>query len=896
MLALVIGNSEYQGISSLTNAGRDAQLISSTLAEIGVDSAITRFDLTRAEMSRTVNEFFRAMSRYDVGFVYYAGHGMQDEYGENYLVPVDFGTESSSDLYSEGFDTERIFRGCSRLRDKAFVFFLDACRNNPYPSDYRSSGSGLGEPEVPSEGVLVGFSTESGKVAGDYAEQSNGHYASALSEMLKVPNMKAEDILKEVGTIVRDKSDRKQSPEWWGNLSGSVIFNFDAAQYEVQLAELQNSLIVKIHEYFDSVDIFKEKWAGRSLPLEFIGLASRLRAFGQEHILRGQLKLARQAHFYALVLDFYIANFQGDVFSDSKQTVDFLNGTDVELLFRENQDSMRIFGIRSDIDLDLYISYCCLRLYPESKYASLFVSRFLNDLWLEDDVTWAVGISSWSFIFPQCKWQEREFHFFPAAHHFKIEGDSIAMWAQKAYPEVSGLSIGTRIKSIIVDGDTVDDLWNGISTPIELVLEGGDGHTVKLEPQPGFVLRNGAFVQSRSREQYLKRYRNATDDLAEVEIKEWHYLYSDSLEHPAFYDLLPMQAMYVSANNWSIGLGECNGFQPEVSETSWAMFRSELRLLEEWEGPYNHVWGALFKRFDASCNELLFQRKDFLKKNWRIIKKELLHGAEYLIQLLEDNDFYCGEVSWDMGSGSETKISLGGTSWALAAAIEEHMKEGENNDQLLLSSANDLVASINKASIDQDTSPSTYLIDLLNYNHLFAEREELEQPSRAIEILTSLLDEVVFVYRPYKSDATIRLIDHPFLKSGRFSLLPTGDSKALVNFFYSFGTWSKIYAPGYYKPVQYAVEIISQANHDGWEVQQRQEVLKSIGPIIENWQASANQYWARERSVDGQTERVQKISSLVELVRNGNEMELEWYDNFQRNHTVFLDLVGVDEK
>ena len=208
------------------------------------------------------------------------------------------------------FPTQKFF-GLLEAEEKAFVFFLDACRNNPYPSDYRSSGSGLGEPEVPSEGVLVGFSTESGKVAGDYVEESNGHYAMALSQMLKVPNMKAEDILKEVGSIVRDKSDRKQSPEWWGNLSGSVIFNFDAEQYQVQLTELQSSVISDVNSYFESVDVFREILLGNPLPSDFIGLSSRLRTYSEEHLRRGQLKLTRQAHLYSLIIGFLCETIRG---------------------------------------------------------------------------------------------------------------------------------------------------------------------------------------------------------------------------------------------------------------------------------------------------------------------------------------------------------------------------------------------------------------------------------------------------------------------------------------------------------------------------------------------------------------------------------------------------------
>ena len=897
MLALVIGNSEYQGISSLTNAGRDAQLISSTLAEIGVDSAITRFDLTRAEMSRTVNEFFRAMSRYDVGFVYYAGHGMQDEYGENYLVPVDFGTESSSDLYSEGFDTERIFRGCSRLRDKAFVFFLDACRNNPYPSDYRSSGSGLGEPEVPSEGVLVGFSTESGKVAGDYAEQSNGHYASALSEMLKVPNMKAEDILKEVGTIVRDKSDRKQSPEWWGNLSGSVIFNFDAEQYEVQISQLQEVIINDVNSYFKSTNPCSKYHVDEefTLPPQYFGLGSKLRSFSEEHASRGQMKLARQAELYALIVDWHWFNIHGEIFPDSKLTIEFLRQSNKKSIFDENPALSEVFRIKSKVDLEVFLAFASIRLYPDHPDSGAFVKVLNDNLWLEDDLTWAVGASCLGYSIAQIN-SSSALSMLPESHHIEIEADTISYLISKAYPKLSGLYVGQRVKNVVIDGDTITEIPDHIISPITVVLEGEESEFT-LMPNPGFVLRDSIFIPTRSREDYLRRYGKASERLAYAEIEEWR---SADLQGEKFHDLLPYQAVYITQFNWYRAIqNQCHGGDPEVSEILWSNFMNELSLFSEYRQLggelLSGLWMLLFERFDHSCNQLLFLDEDFMQKKSREIEKGLFGGAKFLSQLHTELGDYSGEYNIELDGWGEAKLALGGTMWALAAGLERTALFSKSPESCV-SAATSLSQLANKRSIDENTSPSTYLVDYANYISYLSSRELSSGSDEAIENVTVFLQELVYVFAPYPDDETERTIDHPLFAKGRYDLLVTKDPRMLTDFFRAFGNWAKIYVPGYYRPVQYTFNILDRVDFSKWIEIEKKEVLVSIGAVVDNWQAQSNQYWAKKGSIDVLADREKEITRLINRIKNGSDIELEWYDNFQRNYNVLLDIVGAEEK
>ena len=85
-LALVIGNSNYDSIAKLANPVNDAKLIARTLDSLDFE-VILATDLDKNDFMSKVVEFGKKRADYDVGFVYYAGHGVQIN-GENYLLPT----------------------------------------------------------------------------------------------------------------------------------------------------------------------------------------------------------------------------------------------------------------------------------------------------------------------------------------------------------------------------------------------------------------------------------------------------------------------------------------------------------------------------------------------------------------------------------------------------------------------------------------------------------------------------------------------------------------------------------------------------------------------------------------------------------------------------------------
>ena len=75
-LALVIGNSNYLN-NKLNNPVNDALLMAKTLEGLNFDVILDTNISNISQFKETVRTFGERRGNYDVGFVYYAGHGVQ---------------------------------------------------------------------------------------------------------------------------------------------------------------------------------------------------------------------------------------------------------------------------------------------------------------------------------------------------------------------------------------------------------------------------------------------------------------------------------------------------------------------------------------------------------------------------------------------------------------------------------------------------------------------------------------------------------------------------------------------------------------------------------------------------------------------------------------------------
>jgi uncharacterized caspase-like protein len=226
-LALVIGNANYEGSAKLRNAKNDALKMKETLAEVGF-KVIYAENADLKEMQAKVDEFATELQTHNVVLFYYAGHGLQVA-DVNYLVPVKTSLEelSKGEKFIERncFRVGEILEAMSAKRSNLNILVLDACRNNPLPSESRAvmaGKQGLAAMSA-SSGTIVMYATKAGRTASD-GDGENGLFTSALIENIKKSEIKLEDCFKSVGQQVFQKSEGMQSPEISSQYYGNFYF------------------------------------------------------------------------------------------------------------------------------------------------------------------------------------------------------------------------------------------------------------------------------------------------------------------------------------------------------------------------------------------------------------------------------------------------------------------------------------------------------------------------------------------------------------------------------------------------------------------------------------------------------------------------------------------------
>ena len=255
-IALVIGNASYEDPNGvLKNPVNDSKLMSETFIGLEFDSVIVANNLSYDAMRKVFRDYRSSLKKFDVGFIYYSGHGMQDAYNETYLIPIDFPANSTiDDVTDYGYSIQDILKSLNRYENKLNVFVLDACRDNPYEKGWKGKslkGGGLSVPQVPPSGSLVAYSTSPGDVASDNSDSDNSLYTKALSEIMKQPNLKIEEVFKRVRNVVYSGSEQNQNPQWWGQLEGDLYLLLKEDTKVISLEKELKDAFKKLYKYED---------------------------------------------------------------------------------------------------------------------------------------------------------------------------------------------------------------------------------------------------------------------------------------------------------------------------------------------------------------------------------------------------------------------------------------------------------------------------------------------------------------------------------------------------------------------------------------------------------------------------------------------------------------------
>ncbi|WP_162586303.1 type VI secretion system lipoprotein TssJ [Variovorax sp. RA8] len=222
-IALVIGNGRYPEIP-LNNPEHDARLVAQTLRSLDFEVG-EHLNLKARDFKRVLREFARRMDDDRVASVfYYAGHGVQIG-GRNYLLPVDIALRDEAEVRDEAIDLQdALLAHVDRVRPRARIFIIDACRNDPFAARGRSrNANGLAEMAAP--GALIAFSAAPGGVAEDGPAGGNSVYTKHLATELRSVGVEVEEMMKAVRVKVLRDTGQRQIP--WVNTSMVVNFMFN---------------------------------------------------------------------------------------------------------------------------------------------------------------------------------------------------------------------------------------------------------------------------------------------------------------------------------------------------------------------------------------------------------------------------------------------------------------------------------------------------------------------------------------------------------------------------------------------------------------------------------------------------------------------------------------------
>ncbi|MBR1247514.1 caspase family protein [Bradyrhizobium sp. AUGA SZCCT0169] len=230
-VALIIGNTTYQNVAPLTNAGRDAEALAAEFDALGFRKVTLLRDLSRAQMFAALRAFAADAETADWAVIYFAGHGLEMG-GVNWLAPVDAQFKTDRDVRLEAVSIDELSAAIEGVRGLRLIV-LDACRNNPFApqmrftNSTRSLGAGLARVE-PEGGTMIAYAAKAGQVAHD-GDDGNSPFMKALLKRLKQPGLEISMLFRFVRDDVMAATGRQQEPFVYGSLPSEPFYFRSAA-------------------------------------------------------------------------------------------------------------------------------------------------------------------------------------------------------------------------------------------------------------------------------------------------------------------------------------------------------------------------------------------------------------------------------------------------------------------------------------------------------------------------------------------------------------------------------------------------------------------------------------------------------------------------------------------
>jgi uncharacterized caspase-like protein len=214
-----MGNANYAK-APLRNPLNDADDLSRELRRSGFDVLDLR-DASLASMRQGIREFGDRLKGYDIGLVYYSGHGLELR-GKNYLLPVNHDIQREDEIQDQSLEVNLILEKMNSANNNFNILIIDACRDNPFFRSFRSIGRGLAQMDAP-VGTLIAFSTAPGKTALDGTGRNSPYTKHLLASIPKV-NYPIESVFKDIRRAVIAETKGSQTPWESTSLTGEFFF------------------------------------------------------------------------------------------------------------------------------------------------------------------------------------------------------------------------------------------------------------------------------------------------------------------------------------------------------------------------------------------------------------------------------------------------------------------------------------------------------------------------------------------------------------------------------------------------------------------------------------------------------------------------------------------------
>ncbi len=176
---------------------------------------------TQRAMKAAIRELGNQLSKGGVGLFFFAGHGVQMN-GANYLLPVDADIAKEHEVEDQGVSMNLVMGELESARNRMNVIILDACRDNPFASRFRSATRGLAVIKNAPTETYIAFSTQPGEKARE--DDRNGVYTQELLKHIQTPGIGIEDVFKRVRAGVLQKTQGVQQPWESSSITGSFYF------------------------------------------------------------------------------------------------------------------------------------------------------------------------------------------------------------------------------------------------------------------------------------------------------------------------------------------------------------------------------------------------------------------------------------------------------------------------------------------------------------------------------------------------------------------------------------------------------------------------------------------------------------------------------------------------